>query len=372
MALVHPIFIALFYLFVGSLFSEAKNICSVEHLEAIELPRFQNRNHTNVLISWKNNCKEKQIQIKVKHLLFLGCKNSKRDFSSIVHDVDGGLESFIVENLFHFSEYQLELCFLSACDKTWSQRISTKVSVPRVRVQSSSFTYDHDDTERQLTFNWRPPLQSQCDLFQSNPQYYHYNLIKTNLTSNLHLSGDLPLNTTKINFDNLGPGSCYAFFVFLSNSKKQYHSDFYLKIIKCTEQMKEKVVKNQTKNVRSKTFSSASASSSIIIILVVISSVVAALFLTFSARIMYKRRKKTLLKDEMENYFGTLEKNSTASYSTNNTMSIQLSENDYECLSTRTRSPTDPLPPVENSENDVPGYMKLKNYKIFRPLSIMK
>ena len=78
----------------------------------------------------------------------------------------------------------------------------------------------------------------------------------------------------------------------------------------------------------------------------------------------------------MENYFGTLERSSTDSYSTNtnNTMSIQLSENDYECLSSRTRSPTDPLPPVENeeNENDVPGYMKLKNYKIFRPLSIMK
>jgi len=279
-----------------------------------------------------------------------------------------------MENLYHFSKYQLELCFLPNCEQTWSQKISTKMSVPRVRVKSSSLTYDHDDTERQLTFNWRPPLQSQCDLFQSIPQYYHYNLIKTDLSSNLHLSGELPLNTTKINFENLDPGSCYAFFVFLSNSEKDYHNDFYLKIEKCTKQMKETEIFIPTKDFRGRTFSSASASSTIAIIFVVISSVVAVLILTFGARILYKRRKKTLLKEEMENYFGTLERSSTDSYSTNtnNTMSIQLSENDYECLSSRTRSPTDPLPPVENEENDVPGYMKLKNYKIFRPLSIMK
>ena len=113
--------ITLFFISLGFVFSEDKKICSVEHVEAIELPRFQDRNHTNVLISWKNNCKEKQIRIKVKHLLFLGCKNSKRDFSSKVYDVDGGLESFIMENLYHFSKYQLELCFLPNCEQTWSQ-----------------------------------------------------------------------------------------------------------------------------------------------------------------------------------------------------------------------------------------------------------
>ena len=113
--------ITLFFISLGFVFSEDKKICSVEHVEAIELPRFQDRNHTNVLISWKNNCKEKQIRIKVKHLLFLGCKNSKRDFSSKVYDVDGGLESFIMKNLYHFSKYQLELCFLPNCEQTWSQ-----------------------------------------------------------------------------------------------------------------------------------------------------------------------------------------------------------------------------------------------------------
>ena len=36
----------------------------------------------------------------------------------------------------------------------------------------------------------------------------------------------------------------------------------------------------------------------------------------------------------------------------------------------RSRSPTDPLPPLLDpsvTEDDVPGYMKLKNYKIFKP-----
>ena len=72
--------ITLFFISLGFVFSEDKKICSVEHVEAIELPRFQDRNHTNVLISWKNNCKEKQIRNQSETSVVLGLQKFKKRF----------------------------------------------------------------------------------------------------------------------------------------------------------------------------------------------------------------------------------------------------------------------------------------------------
>jgi len=94
------------------------------------------------------------------------------------------------------------------------------------------------------------------------------------------------------------------------------------------------------------------------------------------ARITHKIRNKKKLKKRMKKYFGTSlfldDTSDIYNASTRSTLVLTptTQENQYEYLSARSRSPTDSLPPLLDpsvTEDDVPGYMKLKNYKIFKP-----
>ena len=83
----------------------------------------------------------------------------------------------------------------------------------------------------------------------------------------------------------------------------------------------------------------------------------------------YSFRNKMRLRQKMKHYFGSCA-NFDEYESNEYKASLDLgpiTENDYERPSSRTRSPTDPLPPLTQNVDDVPGYLKLKNYEIFKP-----
>lgn len=86
-------------------------------------------------------------------------------------------------------------------------------------------------------------------------------------------------------------------------------------------------------------------------------------------RMFYSFRNKMRLRQKMKHYFGSC--TNFDEYESNEyKASLDLgpiTENDYERPSSRTRSPTDPLPPLTLNVDDVPGYLKLKNYEIFNP-----
>ena len=110
--------------------------------------------------------------------------------------------------------------------------------------QKSSLNYDYKDTETSLTFNWRPPRQSECDKFSALAQYYHFKLVNLDREDDkyshngivpdnqtkiaqlsleeLHNAGLIPANQTQLTLEDLHPNSCYALFVFLTNSIGEY------------------------------------------------------------------------------------------------------------------------------------------------------
>ena len=240
-------FVTLVYFVV---LSKSEN-CELKNVEILELPHFQNNNFTNIHVSWEISCKN-AVQIKVNHLNFMACNSMKRDYKTKELKVEEG-NSVIVENLHHYSNYKLSICILPDCSTEINQNFTTKESVPRVKVRESLLDYDHKDTERQLTFNWRPPLQSQCDQYQSDVQYYHFKLVcLSNLDrcrTDVPQSGSVPLSRTEVTIKDLVPNTCYAFFVFVTNSEGDYHHDFYVKLEKCTKKGELTTPTNLTVNL---------------------------------------------------------------------------------------------------------------------------
>ena len=211
--------------------------CGLGGLEVVELPHFRHRRATAVLVSWEPAppC-SRPVQLTLVHRAFRGCPPGQQRDLGNVNSVVNGSNSVIVEDLHHFSNYTLNICFLPGCAEIKSLNFSTKESVPRVKVQESPLSYAFRDTPTQLTFSWRPALRSQCALYQSRLHGYRYQLAGPGLAPALQAS--LPLNTTQATLGNLLPASCYALFVFVTNSKDQFHEDYYLKIEKCTKEGK--------------------------------------------------------------------------------------------------------------------------------------
>lgn len=334
--------------------------CQLSGLEIKERPHFLSRNFTNILVSWRSNgCEESSIvRISVKHLKYLGCKDLRRDSDVIEKQVeDSGL--VIVEDLHHYSNYSIKICVKEDCI---SQPFSTRESVPRVRVQSSPINYDHQDNESQLSFNWRPPLSSQCDKLQSESQFYHYKLLDHN--GEMVRSGHL--TNTHETFRDLLPGTCFTLFIYVTNSKGEYHEDYYRKEDKCTQTgmtTDQNIASSAVPEQKQEKNSSKAylLSSPGIISLIFIGFILLCFIVIMSGWFMQKRHKRMKLRRKMEKYF-------EGSTSTSNT---------YDCPSSRTRSPTDPLPEISfsqvqednniHNEEDVPGYLRLKNYMIFKP-----
>ena len=379
---------------------EAHSLCLFKNLDVLELPHFQNRNSTNVLVSWQrqeDNCQDLGVKLSLKHKKFKACSNDRRDMKTSERNITSGANSIILENLYHYSSYELTICPLSNCTNMTRVPFETKESVPRVSAQKSSLNYDYKDTETSLTFNWRPPRQSECDKFSALAQYYHFKLVNLDRGDDkyshngivpdnqtkiaqlsleeLHNAGLIPANQTQLTLEDLHPNSCYALFVFLTNSIGEYHQDFYLKVEKCTptppSSGEELFDDHEDKMI-------SLGNSGILILAVALSIIILVIITVIISRIIYKIRNKIKLRQNMRNYFGSHSNlsgtDNTAASSTSGVYNLSLvsgSENDYDSPSSRTRSPTDPLPPLLDGGQleDVPGYLKLKGYKIYKPLA---
>ena len=379
---------------------KAHSLCLFKNLNVLELPHFQNRNSTNVLVSWsrqKDKCQDLGVKLSLKHKKFKACSNDRRDIKTSERNITSGANSIILENLYHFSSYELTICSLSDCTNMTRVTFETKESVPRVSAQRSSLNYDYKDTETSLTFNWRPPRQSECDQFSARAQYYHFKLVNLDREDDkyshngivpdnqtemaqlsleeLHNAGLIPANQTQLTLEDLHPNSCYALFVFLTNSIGEYHQDFYLKVEKCTPtapSSEEELFNDYEDSMISL------GKSGILILVVALSIIILVIITVIISRIIYKIRNKIKLRQNMRNYFGSCTNlsgtDNTAASSTSGVYNLSLvsgSENDYDSPSSRTRSPTDPLPPLLDGGQleDVPGYSKLKSYKIYKPLT---
>ena len=123
------------------LLTKAEESCELENVEILELPHFQNNNFTNVHVSWEANC-EKSVRIKVNHLNYIACNSMKRDYKTKEVTIEEG-NSVIVENLHHYSNYELSICLIPDCAKETNLKFTTKESVPRVKVRESLFDFDH-------------------------------------------------------------------------------------------------------------------------------------------------------------------------------------------------------------------------------------
>ena len=373
------------------------SLCRFENLAVLELPHFQNRNSTNVLISWKKQeeqCKDLGVKLSFKHKKFKACFHNKRDLKTPARNITIAVDSIIQENLHHYSSYELSVCSLKDCSNRTKINFETKESVPRVLAQKSSLNYDYKDTETSLTFSWRPPHQSQCDHFGSRLQYYHFKLVNLDREDDqyshngdvpenpteiaqlsieeLHNAGLIPANQTQLTLEHLHPNSCYALFVFLTNSMGVFHPDFYIKIEKCTPPSKE----GETFDEKEDT-TIFMGKSGVLILAVTLSILILVVLTIIISRTIYKIHNKIKLRKKMQNYFGSCTNlsgtnNTAASSSTSGVYNLSLvsgSENDYDSPSSRTRSPSDPLPPLLDGGQleDVPGYSKLKSYKIYKP-----
>ena len=134
-----------------SVCGEVQPICSIKNLNVLELPHFQNRNSTNILVSWQkqeNKCQDLGVKLSLEHKKFKACSQGKRDFKTSERNITSGANSIILENLHHFSNYELTICPLLACTNITSILFETKESVPRVSAQKSSLNYDYKDTHR--------------------------------------------------------------------------------------------------------------------------------------------------------------------------------------------------------------------------------
>ena len=97
---------------------EAHSLCLFKNLNVLELPHFQNRNSTNVLVSWsrqKDKCQDLGVKLSLKHKKFKACSNDRRDIKTSERNITSGANSIILENLYHFSSYELTICSLSEC-----------------------------------------------------------------------------------------------------------------------------------------------------------------------------------------------------------------------------------------------------------------
>ena len=226
----------LFWIFCCSNISLAKH-CQVTQLQTLELPKFHHRNSTNVLVSWSNQDCNEVIKITAVHLRYLGCQRNKKDFEKKEILTDGGSDSVIIENLHHYSEYRMEVCPESRCSLSLTEVVvTTKPSVPLVRVaETLSDLYDYKDNQTSLTFNWRPPPSSQCQLYQSVLGDYHYELLGVEDWNEYYLAGSVPFNQTKVTLNNLQPFSRYNLFVYVTNLEGKYHQDFFVKLEKRTK-----------------------------------------------------------------------------------------------------------------------------------------
>ena len=384
-----------------SVLGEVHSLCKIKNLDVLELPHFQNRNSTNVFVSWQqqeNQCQDLGVKLSLKHQKFKSCPHNKRDFKTFERNITSRADSIILENLHHYSSYELTICPLLDCTNITRIRFETKESVPRVLAEKSSLNYDYKDTETSLTFNWRPPPQSACDQLGARAQFYHFQLVnldreddkyshngivpdnRTKVSNmsleELHNAGLIPANQTQLTLEDLHPNSCYALFVFLTNSIGEFHQDFYLKVKKCTPpstSSEEETLKDNEESTISL------GKSGILILAVALTIIILVIFTVIISRIIYKIRNKIKLRQKMRIYFGSCTNlsgtDNTAPSSTSGVYNLSLvsgSENDYDSPSSRTRSPTDPLPPLLDGEKleDVPGYSKLKSYKIYKPFGI--
>ena len=214
----------------------AEKYCKIKDVESIELPQFLRRNSTNILLSWRTEeCDGDEVmKISVIHMEYLACHGNRKDYE--IQEILGDGGSVMLEELHHFSEYRIELCPVSSCEEqhTHGLAVRTSQSVPRVRAGHSPV--DYRDTDTSLTFNWRPPLSSQCDLYQSELGHYHYEIIGVDdWNDKFHQTGTAPFDQTKITLTNLQPFSQYKFFVYVTNSDGDYHQDYFLRFEKRTK-----------------------------------------------------------------------------------------------------------------------------------------
>ena len=203
---------------------------------------------------------------------------------------------------------------------------------------------------------------SQCDKLQSKSQFYHYKLLEDG--GEIIRSGHL--TNTHETFQDLQPGTCFSLFIYVTNSKGEYHEDYYRKEKKCTkklaletEQRPDLKEQGREKSLTKTHFYLLSSPG--IISLIFIGVILFVFILIIFVWLMQKRHRRIRLNRKMEKYF-------EGSVSTSNT---------YDSPSSRTRSPTDPLPEISLSEvqedqrnsieDDVPGYLRLKHYMIFKP-----
>ena len=358
---------------------KAQHFCSYNTPEVLELPHFQNRNFTNVLVSWEKQekgCQDLGLKLTLRHEKFKACPRYKRDLDISERNITSGTNSIILENLLHFSIYKLTICSLSKCQSFKEIMFETKESVPRLSALRSSINYDYKDTETSLTFNWRPPPQSQCDLYGSLLKHYHYKLAnldrKGDRNPDIDNVGLIPMNRSQLTIEDLHPNSCYALFIFLTNSNEEYHQDHYLKVEKCTLPSEETLFDNKSTDSKEEE-TIMFGQSEILVFAVSLSVIIIMIFAVIIARVIYKIRNKIKLRQNMRNYFGSVSQLSSENTGSTRSGSYHLglgsgSENDYDSPTSRTRSPTDPLPPLldEGHIEDVPGYSKLKNYTIFK------
>ena len=390
---------SLIFLLLLSVLGKVQTLCLIKSLDVLELPHFQNRNSTNVLVSWQkqdNKCQDLGVKLSLDHRKFKACSHDKRDMKTSGRNITSGANSIILENLHHFSSYELTICPLLDCTNITSIHFETKESVPRVSAQKSSLDYDYKDTETSLTFNWRPPHQSQCDQTGAEAKFYNFKLVNLDREDDkyshngkvpenqtkiaqmsleeLQNAGLIPANQTQLTLEGLHPNSCYALFVFLTNSIGEFHQDFYIKVEKCTSPSSG----DDLLDYHHDETTISLGKSGILILVVALSIIILVIISVIISRIMYKIRNKNKLRQKMRNYFGSCANlsgtDTTAPSSTSGVYNLSLvsgSENDYDSPSSRTRSPTDPLPPLLDGGNleDVPGYSKLKRYKIYKPFA---
>ena len=354
-----------------SVITVVSSACELSNLEIRELPMMQSSNSTSLHLSWEHShcgtrhcaplvshCDdETKITVKLSHLQYLGCRNSvRRDFKKIVREVENsGL--IIIQDIHIFSKYSVQLCIENVCNIT--QEYSTKERLPRVTVEPSPYNFDHKDTETQLTFNWRPPKQSQCPHFFSRTQFYHYKLFDE--AGEQVCSGTLSEQSTEHSLRDLTPATCYSFFIFVTNSTGGYDETIYKKIEKCTKSTTASTSSYDDEDLQSTERSKLSGTSLLALVSAIL--ILVLILVLTTARVAHKYRNKRTLQKEMSKYF----------------QDSEMSENSYDTPSSRTRSPTDPLPPINKinegddvteDSDDVPGYLKLKNYVIFNPAKL--